>query len=81
MGVSKDSLSSHEKFAEKYSLNFPLLSDSEGKLCKKFGVLNMLGIIKRSTFIIDEMGEIIKVFPKVKVRGHVDKVIDFLEEL
>lgn len=78
-GVSKDSLKSHKKFAEKYDLNYPLLADTEGELCRKFDVLNMVGIVKRSTFIIEE-GEIIKVFPKVKVAEHLQEIIEFFQE-
>ena len=79
VGVSKDSLESHKKFAEKYDLGYPLLADTEGELCKKFDVLNIAGIVKRSTFII-EKGEIIKVFPKVKVAEHLEEIIEFFQE-
>ncbi len=78
VGVSKDSVKSHEKFAAKEDLNYPLLADSEGKLSRDFEVLNFLGVVKRSTFIIEE-GEIIKVFPKVKPAEHVAEVIEFLQ--
>lgn len=80
VGVSKDSVKSHKKFAEKYDLNFPLLADSDGELCRAFGTLNMLGIVKRSTFIIENR-EIIKAFNQVKVSGHVEEVIEFLKQL
>jgi len=77
--VSKDSVSSHEKFARNNDLNYPLLADSEGDLCKEFGVLNLLGIVKRSTFLI-ENGEIIKRFYKPDVKEHAMDVIEFLRE-
>ncbi|MCF8008924.1 MAG: redoxin domain-containing protein [Halanaerobiales bacterium] len=81
VGVSKDSVQSHKKFAEEYDLKYPLLADTEKKLAKAFDVVNMLGIYKRSTFIISEEHKIIKIFPKVKVNGHVERVIDFLKDL
>jgi thioredoxin-dependent peroxiredoxin len=81
-GVSRDSVNSHQRFADKYELNFPLLADTEGKVCEAFGVLqekNMFGKtgigIVRTTYVIDANGNIAKVFPKVKVDGHVDEVL------
>jgi len=52
-GVSKDTMESHQKFVEKYHLNFPLLADPEGKIIKMYGVSGLLGFAKRWTFIID----------------------------
>jgi len=82
LGVSKDDLESHAKFREKYSLSFPLLSDPEGKVLSAYGVWkekNLYGKtsmgIERTTFVIDEAGRIQKVFPRVKVEGHVDEVL------
>jgi len=82
LGVSKDDLESHAKFREKYSLSFPLLSDPEGKVLSAYGVWkekNLYGKtfmgIERTTFVIDEGGRIQKVFPRVKVEGHVDEVL------
>ncbi len=82
MGVSKDSLSSHEKFAAKYGLKFPLLSDDEGQVCEDYGVFKekkMYGRtymgIERTTVLIDPEGNVAKVFPKVKVTGHVEQVL------
>ena len=82
LGVSKDDLASHAKFREKYSLSFPLLSDPEGKVLTAYGVWkekNLYGMtfmgIERTTFVIDERGRIQKVFPRVKVDGHVDEVL------
>jgi len=86
IGVSPDSIKSHVKFQEKQGLNFVLLSDSEHKLSEKFGVWvekSMYGRkymgIDRSTFILDEKGNIRKEWRKVKVKGHVDEVINFFE--
>ena len=81
VGVSPDSIKSHKSFREKQGLNFILLSDSEHKLAQKFDVWkekSMYGRkymgIERSTFIIDENGNIEKEWRKVKVKGHVDEV-------
>ena len=85
IGVSPDSIKSHLKFKEKQSLNFILLSDPEHKLAEVFNVWvekSMYGRkymgIERSTFVLDENLNIIKEWRKVKVKGHVDEVIDYL---
>ena len=85
IGVSPDSTKSHLKFKEKQSLNFILLSDPEHKLAEAFNVWvekSMYGRkymgIERSTFVLDENLNIIKEWRKVKVKGHVDEVIDYL---
>ena len=85
IGVSPDSIKSHLKFKEKQSLNFILLSDPEYKLAEVFNVWvekSMYGRkymgIERSTFVLDENQNVIKEWRKVKVKGHVDEVIDFL---
>ncbi|HQJ76378.1 MAG TPA: redoxin domain-containing protein, partial [Bacteroidota bacterium] len=77
---------SHKKFKEKFELPFTLLSDEEQTVLEKYGVWkekNMYGKkvmgIERTTFIIDEEGKIIKIFPKVKVEGHVKEILTFLE--
>ncbi len=82
LGVSDDDLASHLKFREKYSLNFPLLSDINNKVSKIYAVYKQKNLygknhwgIERSTFIIDKNGKIRKVFRKVKVDGHVDEII------
>lgn len=82
LGVSADSAESHRKFKEKQGLNFPLLSDPDRKSIEAYGVWQekslygrkFMGIV-RSTFIIDGNGSITKVFPKVKVAGHVEEVL------
>jgi len=87
VGVSKDSIESHCKFADKYALKFPLLSDPDGKMLEKYGAWgekNMygkksMGII-RSTVLIGPDAKVIKHWPKVKVNGHVDEVIEVLNE-
>jgi peroxiredoxin Q/BCP len=87
VGVSKDSIESHCKFADKFALKFPLLSDPSGEMLEKYGAWgekNMygkksMGII-RSTVLIGPDGKVIKHWPKVKVNGHVDAVIAALNE-
>ncbi|HEX6739940.1 MAG TPA: thioredoxin-dependent thiol peroxidase [Vicinamibacteria bacterium] len=82
LGVSRDSTASHCRFRDKYELNFPLLSDPEGKVIEAYGAWgekNMygkksMGII-RTTVIIDGQGKVAKVFPKVKVAGHAEDVL------
>lgn len=83
LGVSRDSEERHQKFKAKYDLNFQLLADEDGKVCEKYGVWQekklygktFMGIV-RTTFIIDPDGKIKKIFPKVKVKGHVDQVLE-----
>ena len=85
LGLSGDSLTSHENFRKKYDLNFPLLSDPDKLIIDQYGALkekNMngkkkLGIV-RSTFIIDEQGMIVKIFPNVNVDGHFEEVLEAL---
>lgn len=86
LGISRDSISSHEKFAAKHDLPFILLSDIDSVVCNLYGVLkekNMYGRksigIERSTFIIDENGNIEKIYRKVKVNGHVQEMLKYLE--
>ena len=85
IGVSPDSIKSHLKFKEKQDLNFVLLSDPEHKLAEAFNVWvekSMYGRkymgIERSTFVLDENLNVVKEWRKVKVKGHVDEVIDYL---
>ena len=85
LGVSVDSVRSHQKFTEKYDLSFPLLADEEKRVVNAYGVWkekSMYGRtymgIERTTFIIDEKGKITRIFEKVKVDNHVDEVLDAL---
>ena len=88
LGVSKDSAASHDKFKQKYGLGFPLISDSDGKICEAFGVWveksnygkTYMGI-ERSTFLIDKQGVLRKIWRKVKVDGHAAKVLEALKAL
>lgn len=87
-GISKDSLASHAKFRDKKDLTIPLLSDEEGTTCEDFGVWkekSMYGKtfmgIERSTFLIDGTGAIVREWRKVKVKGHVEEVLDAVKAL
>jgi len=84
-GVSRDSVAAQAKFKAKYELPFPLLADSDSKVCDAFGVIvekNMYGkksmCIQRSTFLVDAAGKITKVWPKVSVDGHAQEVLKSL---
>ena len=84
-GVSANDVESHQKFTDKFQLNFPLLADTEKKTVQEYGVWvekNNYGIksmgIKRTTFLIDEQGKIAHVWPTVKPEEHVDEVIAVL---
>jgi thioredoxin-dependent peroxiredoxin len=85
LGVSRDSTASHCRFRDKYGLNFPLLSDPVGKVIQAYGAWgekNMygkksMGII-RTTVVIDADGKVARIFPKVKVTGHAEAVLDTL---
>ena len=88
VGVSNDQPQLHEKFAAKYELNFPLLSDADKGVVKAYGVFKKKSLygrefmgIERTTFVIDRKGMVRKVFPKVKVDGHAAAVLDALKEL
>ena len=88
LGVSKDSLKSHEKFREKYKIKFNLLADEEIKVLKKYKVWGkkkfmgreFMGII-RTTFLIDKKGKIIKVWDNVKVKDHAKEVLETLQNI
>ena len=88
LGVSADDVASHKKFSEKFSLNFPLLADTDHRMAEQYGAWrekNMYGKIsmgiQRSTFLIDANGVVTKVWKKVSVDGHDQQVIDALQAL
>jgi len=88
LGVSRDSLKSHENFRTKHRFPFDLLSDADEKLCRMFDVIkekNMYGRkvmgIERSTFLIDDKGILRREWRKVKVPGHVEEVLEAIREL
>jgi peroxiredoxin Q/BCP len=87
-GVSRNSVESHRKFAAKHGLNMPLLADVDGAMCTAFGVLQEktlfgktgIGIV-RTTFVLAPDGTVAYVFPKVKVAGHVQAVLEAVRAL
>lgn len=88
IGISRDSVASHDKFKKKFGLTFPLASDEDGKICEAYGVWvekSMYGKkymgIERSTFLIDPGGLVKAIWPKVSVKGHVDDVKTKIAEL
>lgn len=88
LGVSRDSLKSHENFKNKQEFPFDLLSDADEELCRQFDVIkekNMYGKkvmgIERSTFLIDGNGKLAREWRKVKVPGHVDEVLEAVKSL
>jgi peroxiredoxin Q/BCP len=83
IGVSKDSVASHDRFKAKHELPFTLVSDADGRICEKYGTWiekSMYGRkymgIDRATFLIDKTGTVRKVWRKVKVPGHVEEVLE-----
>jgi len=83
IGVSKDSVERHDKFKAKYDLPFTLVSDTDGKICEKYGTWIEKSLygrkymgIDRATFLIDKTGTVHKVWRKVKVPGHVEAVLE-----
>ncbi len=88
IGISKDTIKSHDKFVSKHKLKVPLLSDKNNNVCESFNVLKEKSIygktyfgIERSTFLIDSDGQVVREWRKVKVSGHVEAVLAALKEL
>lgn len=88
VGVSRDSVKSHQNFTSKQSLNFPLLSDADETLCQIFDVIKQKKMygkdvrgIERSTFVIDGKGVLQQAWRAVKVPGHAQAVLDFVKTL
>jgi len=88
VGISRDSLKSHENFKSKFSLPYTLLSDTEEKVCEQFSVMklkNMYGKqvrgIERSTFVLDSTGKICKEWRGLKADGHAQQVLDFVRTI
>ncbi len=87
LGISPDSLKSHQKFSSKYELNFPILVDEEHKFAQDLGVWSLkknygreyYGIV-RTTFIIDKEGKIKKIYKNVRVKDHAEKVLTYIKE-
>ena len=82
VGISTDTMKSHQKFADKYNLNFTLLSDKKQIFCTKCGVKGLTGkTAKRTSFLIDKEGAIKHIWNKVSVRGHAEDVLKKIKEL
>jgi peroxiredoxin Q/BCP len=88
LGVSVDSVKSHERFAKKYHLPFPLLSDEDKTVVNTYGVWKQKSRYgktyfgtERTTFLIDRQGTIREIWPEVKVEGHVDEVLEAVQAL
>lgn len=87
-GISKDTIAKHDKFRDKHSLGIPLLSDADSDVCEKYGVWQeksmygktYFGIV-RTTVLIDSDGKVAQVWPKVKVAGHAEAVLEAVKAL
>ncbi|MCO7223000.1 thioredoxin-dependent thiol peroxidase [Pleionea sp. CnH1-48] len=88
LGVSRESIKSHERFKEKQSFPFDLLSDEDEVMCRAYDVIKLKKLygkeymgIERSTFLIDDKGKLRQEWRKVRVKGHVDEVLAAVQEL
>jgi peroxiredoxin Q/BCP len=88
VGISKDSPKSHQNFKSKHQLPFTLASDLDGSVCEKYGVWILKSMygrsyygIERATFLIGENGNILKIWRKVSVKGHVEEILSSIFEL
>ena len=88
LGVSIDSIKSHQRFAAKYHLMFPLLSDEDKSVSTAYGVFKEKSLygktflgVERTTFAIDKNSIVRKIWPKVRVEGHIDEVLEFVKSL
>ena len=87
-GVSRDSIKSHENFKRKQEFPFDLLSDSDENLCKLFDVIKLKKLygreymgIERSTFLLDSEGKLVQEWRKIKLKGHVEEVLEAVKQL
>ena len=87
LGVSTDNLESHQHFKDKQKLPFPLLSDEDTSVSKMYGVYKQKNLygkkymgIERTTFVIDRTGRVAQIYPKVKVDGHIQDLLEFVSE-
>lgn len=87
LGVSTDGMDSHRRFAEKQRLPFVLLSDEDASVSKMYGVYKQRNLygkkymgIERTTFVIDRTGRVAQIYPKVKVDGHIENLLEFVGE-
>lgn len=80
IGVSVDSLKSHQKFCQQHNLKIPLISDFDQKISRKLGVLKTTGTAARTTFLIDKEGKIAKIYENISAVGHAEKVLSALKD-
>ncbi len=81
IGVSTDSVKSHEGFRDKQNLNYPLVSDNDGKIINLYGVVSPAGTARRVTFLVDSDGNIRHIWNKVDTHSHGDEILKKIEEL
>lgn len=88
VGISRDSMRSHEGFAQKYALPFPLIADTDESVCDLFDVMKtkksygkLVEGIERSTFLIDQSGKLVQEWRGLRVDGHVDEVLEAVKKL
>jgi len=79
--ISVDSVESQKKFVEEYKIPYLHLSDTQKNTCKKYAGLNIAGLAKRSTFIINKNGVVKKIFRNIEVKNHGHEILDFLKKL
>lgn len=81
LGVSTDGVKSHENFRDKFSLNFPLLSDRSKEIVNLYGVKSRFGSARRITFLIEKGGRIAHIWNKVKTSSHAEEIVEKVKEL
>lgn len=80
IGVSNDSVSSHQRFSQKYQLPFPLIADSDQQITQMYGISRILWFPRRTTFLIDEQGYIKKIISRVKTSDHTAQILSLDEK-
>ncbi len=81
LGISIDTVESHKKFAEEYNIPYMLLSDVDKKVCKEYAGLNMYGLAKRTTFVIDKQGVAMEIFTNIAPKAHGDEIVAALNSI
>lgn len=80
-GISVDTVESHKNFAEEYNIPYQLLSDADKKVCKQYPGLNIYGLAKRTTFIIDKEGNVAKIFTEIDHKSHGEEIVAALSAI
>jgi peroxiredoxin Q/BCP len=81
LGISVDTVESHKKFADEYKIPYPLLSDTGKSICKQYAGLNIYGLAKRTTYIIDKEGKIAKIFTEIEPKSHGEEIVGTLSSI